>query len=146
MRHRTAILLAIEAFASGRGATESVAVTHPSHQPIQLAVTIDDRPWVGRVHEGETWLSASPRLLATLKRRGTVPRDAAFSASVHARRRPSAIQSALTGEANGVRIETDAGIGSTCWTVVLHPRIAGDKPERPLARHRVRLTPRERRY
>ena len=70
MRHRTAILLAIEAFASGRGATESVAVTHPSHQPIQLAVTIDDRPWVGRVHEGETWLSASRRLLATLKRRG----------------------------------------------------------------------------
>lgn len=50
------------------------------------------------------------------------------------------MQSALTGEANGVRIETDAGIGSTCWTVVLHPRIAGDKPERPLARHRVRLT------
>lgn len=67
MKHRTAILLWTVAFATSVGATEFVA--QPPRQRIQVAVTIDDLPWVGKVHEAETRLSATRRLLATLERR-----------------------------------------------------------------------------
>jgi peptidoglycan/xylan/chitin deacetylase (PgdA/CDA1 family) len=70
MINRTAILLGLVALASSGGTAESVAQV--PHQPIQVAVTIDDLPWVGSVHEGETRLSATRRLLAALKR-GEVP-------------------------------------------------------------------------
>ena len=70
MRHRTVTFIGIVAFGTGLGATNPVALTQQAHRPIQVAVTVDDLPWIGRVQEGETRVSATQRLLATLKDHG----------------------------------------------------------------------------
>ena len=67
MRHRIVTVLGIAAFVTGLGATSPGALTQQARQPIRVAVTIDDLPWVGRVQEGESRVSATQRLLATLK-------------------------------------------------------------------------------
>ncbi|HEV2129518.1 MAG TPA: polysaccharide deacetylase family protein, partial [Longimicrobiaceae bacterium] len=43
-------------------------VEEPAAAPAAIAITIDDLPWIGPVHEGETQLNATDRLLAALRR------------------------------------------------------------------------------